>query len=274
MASNDKNNLESEGFSVRKDMYNGYTLDTKYQKCENIKKEFEEKLQGAVTKWKSEGIKAVWVKARKNHSEVVPVCTELGFDFHHAQPGYVMLTKWLPDDIENRIPGFANQYLGVAGFVVNDKGQLLVIQEKYNLIKKHWKLPGGLADLGESVEETARREVLEETGVEAEFISVIAFRHQHQFRYGCSDWYFICLMRPITEEIKHCPHEIGDCKWVDIDEYLSDPDIVDTNRFIVQCYKDGQLKHGGLQIAPSEVLNYSKKSHHKIYCIQQGTSKE
>ncbi|VDI09002.1 Hypothetical predicted protein [Mytilus galloprovincialis] len=127
---------------------------------------------------------------------------------------------------------------------------------------------------GESVEETARREVLEETGVEAEFISVIAFRHQHQFRYGCSDWYFICLMRPITEEIKHCPHEIGDCKWVDIDEYLSDPDIVDTNRFIVQCYKDGQLKHGGLQIAPSEVLNYSKKSHHKIYCIQQGTSKE
>ena len=37
---------------------------------------------------------------------------------------------------------------GVAGFVVNDKNQLLVIQEKFNISKKHWKLPGGLADKG------------------------------------------------------------------------------------------------------------------------------
>jgi hypothetical protein len=26
--------------------------------------------------------------------------------------------------------------------------QLLVIQEKFNISKKHWKLPGGLADKG------------------------------------------------------------------------------------------------------------------------------
>ena len=39
---------------------------------------------------------------------------------------------------------------GVAGFVVNDEGKLLVIQEKYNhpVLQKHWKLPGGLTDPG------------------------------------------------------------------------------------------------------------------------------
>ena len=47
---------------------------------------------------------------------------------------------------------FVDEYVlliaGVAGFVVNDKNQLLVIQEKFNISKKHWKLPGGLADKG------------------------------------------------------------------------------------------------------------------------------
>jgi ADP-ribose pyrophosphatase YjhB (NUDIX family) len=61
---------------------------------------------------------------------------------------------------------------------------------------------------GEELADTAKREVFEETGVEAEFISVISFRHLHNFRYGCSDWYFVCLMKPITEDIKPCPHEI------------------------------------------------------------------
>ena len=40
--------------------------------------------------------------------------------------------------------------LGVCGFVVNDKNQLLVIQEKYHpgSTKPRWKLPGGHADKG------------------------------------------------------------------------------------------------------------------------------
>jgi len=39
---------------------------------------------------------------------------------------------------------------GVAGFVVNEKNELLVIQEKYHPGSKSakWKLPGGHADKG------------------------------------------------------------------------------------------------------------------------------
>ena len=42
--------------------------------------------------------------------------------------------------------------IGVAGFVVNDKNEVLLVQEKWvqRLKMVHWKLPGGHADLGES----------------------------------------------------------------------------------------------------------------------------
>lgn len=72
--------------------------------------------------------------------------------------------------------------------------------------------------LGEEIYETARREVLEETGIDTEFVGVISFRHQLSYRYGCADFYFICVMRPVNNDqtIKQCAQEIANCKWVDV----------------------------------------------------------
>jgi 8-oxo-dGTP pyrophosphatase MutT (NUDIX family) len=49
--------------------------------------------------------------------------------------------------------------------VQNDAGDLLLIQRSDN---GRWALPGGGHDLGESIGETVRREVREETGLEVE----------------------------------------------------------------------------------------------------------
>ncbi|KAH3894142.1 hypothetical protein DPMN_018300 [Dreissena polymorpha] len=66
--------------------------------------------------------------------------------------------------------------------------------------------------------EAARREVLEETGIDTEFLGIICFRHMLNYRYGCSDFYYICLMRPVNAEqpIKKCEQEIAACKWMDV----------------------------------------------------------
>jgi mutator protein MutT len=54
------------------------------------------------------------------------------------------------------------------GAVILIKGKILLEKRKNNPGKGKWSIPGGLVDLGESVEQTVVREVMEETGLEVE----------------------------------------------------------------------------------------------------------
>ena len=53
---------------------------------------------------------------------------------------------------------------GSSVVIRNEKGELLLQQRRYPAGR--WAFPGGLMELGESTEETARREVREETALE------------------------------------------------------------------------------------------------------------
>ena len=48
-------------------------------------------------------------------------------------------------------------------------------------MKDIWKLPGGLVETGETIEDACVREVWEETGVKCKFQSVVAFRELTKF---------------------------------------------------------------------------------------------
>ncbi|XP_043205982.1 8-oxo-dGDP phosphatase NUDT18-like [Amphibalanus amphitrite] len=56
----------------------------------------------------------------------------------------------------------------VAAAIVNDKGEVLMIQEAKSSCAGQWYLPAGRMEAGETIAEAARREVLEETGLELE----------------------------------------------------------------------------------------------------------
>ena len=43
-----------------------------------------------------------------------------GFRLHHAKDDYVLVTKWLPEGVESKIPEFASHYVGVGGLVFNN----------------------------------------------------------------------------------------------------------------------------------------------------------
>lgn len=47
---------------------------------------------------------------------------------HHCEPEYVMLNLWLRKG-ENKIPPFATHLVGVAGFVLNKKKEVLLVKE-------------------------------------------------------------------------------------------------------------------------------------------------
>ncbi|XP_037080233.1 8-oxo-dGDP phosphatase NUDT18-like isoform X2 [Pollicipes pollicipes] len=61
-----------------------------------------------------------------------------------------------------------NVFYIVAGAIVNDNGEVLMIQEAKSSCAGQWYLPAGRMEPGESIAEAARREVLEETGLEFE----------------------------------------------------------------------------------------------------------
>jgi 8-oxo-dGTP diphosphatase len=52
-------------------------------------------------------------------------------------------------------------------------GKFVVIQRKNEPFKGKWALPGGFVDRGERVEDAARREVKEETGLDVELIALL-----------------------------------------------------------------------------------------------------
>ncbi|MBY0097366.1 NUDIX hydrolase [Mesobacillus maritimus] len=61
--------------------------------------------------------------------------------------------------------------VGAVAVIVDDSGRILLEQRRFP--KETWGLPGGLMELGESTEEVAKREVLEETGLTVNDLKLI-----------------------------------------------------------------------------------------------------
>lgn len=65
--------------------------------------------------------------------------------------------------------------------ITQKKGHILFVKRKYPPQKGFWDLPGGFVDLGESFEESLRREVKEEIGVSK--ITKLKYFHSYAGHY-------------------------------------------------------------------------------------------
>ena len=201
---------------VKEDRYGGVEISVPESAADSAADAFETALQTRCDGWMAAGKGGLWLKIPLACAGLSGVGAKLGFEFHHAKPDYVLMTRWLKPS-PSPLPKYAFTQIGVGGVVVNSKDEVLMVQEKISPVADYqgcWKLPGGLADPGEDFAATVAREVREETGVEASLVGVVSMRHSHGYRFGQGDLYVVVKLLATTEEINMDPHELMGCKWM------------------------------------------------------------
>lgn len=197
---------------------------------------FAEDLRHSLVEWKEADFQVAWLEVPIAKSALIPIAVEHGFSFHHSDEDYLMLTYQLEDGAF--IPSYSTHYIGAGGVVINEHQELLVVSERYRGSEDRppfFKLPGGALQEGEHLEAAVIREVYEETGVKTEFQRLVCFRHWHGYRYGKSDIYFVCLLRPLSEAIVKQDEEIAQCLWMPLQEYLDAEQVWHFNKEIVRA---------------------------------------
>ncbi|KOM53353.1 hypothetical protein LR48_Vigan09g201200 [Vigna angularis] len=230
------------------DKYGGVTVELNHPMDSS---EFIQVLRASVSHWRQLGKKGVWIKLPIRLAGLVEALVKEGFWYHHAEPNYLMLVYWIPDS-PSTIPANATHRVGVGSFVMNEKQEVLVVQENSGLFQGTgiWKFPTGVVDQGEDICVAAVREVKEETGVESEFVEVLAFsflnscdetvlwmtensflvsskypidRQSHNSFFEKSDLFFVCMLRPLSFNIQRQRFEILDAQWMPFEEYAAQP---------------------------------------------------
>ena len=104
-----------------------------------------------------------------------------------ATPWFQIVAKTMREDeppyYSLRLPDYASL------LALTEEGCVLVVRQYRPALEKYtWELPSGLIDPGESPAETARRELLEETGYEAADVEVLGPMDPDTGRLGNRIW--------------------------------------------------------------------------------------
>ncbi|XP_045806391.1 nudix hydrolase 2-like [Trifolium pratense] len=232
-------------------------------------------LKASILHWKQLGKKGVWIKLPIHLVSLAEALVKEGFWYHHAEPKYLMLVYWIPES-PNTIPANATHRVGIGSFVMNEKHEVLVVRENSGLFQGTgvWKFPTGVVDQGEDICIAAVREVKEETGVDSEFMEVLAFRQSHNSFFEKSDLFFLCMLRPLSSEIQVQRLEIEGAQWMPFVEYTAQPFIQKSD--LLKYINDICLaKIDGRYSGYTPVSTLSNFSEHKFYLyLNAGELKE
>ncbi|OMO76960.1 hypothetical protein CCACVL1_15253 [Corchorus capsularis] len=226
---------------------------------------FASLLRASIAQWRHQGKKGVWIKLPIQHANLVEAAVKEGFWYHHAEPNYLMLAYWIPESAPT-LPANASHRVGIGAFVMNEKREVLVVQENTGRFRGTgvWKFPTGVVDEGEDLCTAAVREVKEETAIDTKFVEVLAFRQSHKSFFEKSDIFFMCLLEPLSFDIQKQESEIEAAKWMPFDEYSAQPFVKNNDllKYIADiCLAKKDRKYSGFAPVPSTSVFSNEKSY-------------
>jgi ADP-ribose pyrophosphatase YjhB (NUDIX family) len=122
---------------------------------------------------------------------------------------------------------FFNPTIGLAGFIENAKGEILLIERGKEPAKGKLAPPGGFADINESAEEALSREVFEETGLRVDswqyLCSAVNNYAYAGITYPVLDFFYTSTV-VTNSDLRICPDEIVSAEWHP--KHLITPDLM------------------------------------------------
>ena len=113
--------------------------------------------------------------------------------------------------------------VGVGGVVITD-GRVLLIRRAGPPLQGEWSIPGGLLELGESLNQGVRRELAEETGLEVRVLDLIeVFERVFPDDDGRTKYHFVILdylCEAVSGEAR-AASDVTDVAWAQEDELAS-----------------------------------------------------
>ncbi|KAM1429662.1 hypothetical protein ACFX2I_045832 [Malus domestica] len=193
---------------------------------------FTSLLQASISQWRQKGKKGVWIKLPIERSNLVDAAVKEGFRYHHAESDYLMLVRWIPET-DDRLPANASHRVGIGAFVMNGNREVLVVQELSGRFSNTdvWKMPTGVVNEGEDICKAAVREVKEETGIDTEFVEVLAFRQSHKSFFQKSDLFIVCMLTPTSFDIQLQNLEVKAAQWMPYADYAAQPFVKENKLF-------------------------------------------
>jgi mutator protein MutT len=83
--------------------------------------------------------------------------------------------------------------LGIAALIF-DRGRILLVERGREPLKGYWSLPGGVLDVGETLEQGVIREVREETGLEVKPVRILEiFERIMRDEHGAPEYHYVLI---------------------------------------------------------------------------------
>jgi len=127
------------------------------------------------------------------------------------------------------------QIVVALGLLVNDNKQVLISlrnDPKQQDAHNRWEIPGGAVEFGETIKQAAKREMLEEIGIDISFPDFPPIVRTHVWKYP--DIHVQVILIGYICKTQDTPHpangEVSDVRWVGSDEidkldYLPECDV-------------------------------------------------
>jgi len=213
--------------SYTSDIFNGITIDSASINSANFKRDLTKLLQSSQDK------NIIWLELNESQGEEIADALSLGFKFHSCKGDTLILIFSVKSDVF--IPFLPTHTVGVGAVVINDKNQILLVQERLKNNYSIYKIPGGMLDNASSLENSVIREVYEETGIKCKLLSLIAVLNTHPYRFEKSNSYYVFRLKPLSSKIDIIDTaEIEHALWCNLDSFFENKQISQFQKEIVK----------------------------------------